>query len=111
MRHITLIVIVFILSALCVNTVFSDTFGTKKREPKPDEYGNLTINNYSEKNGIAPVVFSHWLHRSSYTCRLCHVDLGFAMEHGATMIKEQDNQNGLYCGACHNGDIAFNVVD
>jgi len=109
MNHKTLIVIVFLLSTLSVNAVFAETFGTKKREPKPDEYGTLIINNYSEKNRIAPVVFSHWLHRSSYTCRLCHVDLGFAMEHGATLIMEQDNQNGLYCGACHNGKIAFSV--
>ena len=36
----------------------------------------------SEKAGLAPVVFEHWLHRAKYTCRLCHVDVGFAMKAG-----------------------------
>ena len=101
--------ILFVLSLLVVTAVAAQTFGTKKRAPKPDEYGNVLINNYSEEARMAPVVFSHWLHRAKYTCRLCHVDLGFAMVPGETMIREDDNRNGLYCGACHNGKIAFTV--
>jgi c(7)-type cytochrome triheme protein len=65
------------------------------------------MNNLSEKNGMAPVVFSHWLHRSKFTCRLCHVDIGFAMQANGTAIREEDNRKGFYCGACHNGKIAF----
>jgi c(7)-type cytochrome triheme protein len=49
------------------------------------------------------VVFDHWLHRAKFTCRLCHVDIGFAMKTGATGIKAADNEKGYYCGACHNG--------
>jgi c(7)-type cytochrome triheme protein len=49
------------------------------------------------------VVFDHWLHRAKFTCRLCHVDIGFAMKTGATGIKAADNERGYYCGACHNG--------
>lgn len=101
--------ILFILSFLFITVVSAQTFGTKKRAPKPDEYGNVVIDNYSTQASMAPVEFSHWLHRASYTCRLCHVDLGFAMVTGETMIREQDNQNGLYCGACHNGKTAFTV--
>lgn len=102
--------LVFLLiSFLSVTIAFAQTFGTKKRAPKPDEYGTVIIDNYSRKAGMAPVVFAHWLHRSKYTCRLCHVDLGFAMETGQTMIREDDNRNGLYCGACHNGKEAFTV--
>jgi c(7)-type cytochrome triheme protein len=96
-----------VLALLCASVVFADTFGTRKRAPKPHEYGNVVIDNYSSKARIAPVEFNHWLHRASYTCRLCHVDLGFATEAGATLITEEDNRNGLYCGACHDGRIAF----
>lgn len=75
----------------------------KKRRPLPHEYGRVVIDNYSEKAGLAPVIFQHWLHRAKYTCRLCHVDLGFAMKGGATDIKAQDNAKGFFCGTCHNG--------
>jgi c(7)-type cytochrome triheme protein len=75
----------------------------KKRRPLPDEFGRAVINNHSEKAGFAPVVFDHWLHRAKYTCRLCHVDLGFAMKAGGSDIKAADNIKGFFCGACHNG--------
>lgn len=67
------------------------------------DYGSVVINNYSEKEGLAPVVFDHWLHRSFYTCRLCHVDAAFVMKAGQTGIRAADNMNGMYCGVCHNG--------
>jgi c(7)-type cytochrome triheme protein len=77
--------------------------GVKKRRLLPYEYGRVIINNYSEKAGLAPVAFDHWLHRAKFTCRLCHVDIGFAMAAGATAIKAADNSSGYYCGSCHNG--------
>ncbi|MEN8256238.1 MAG: c(7)-type cytochrome triheme domain-containing protein [Thermodesulfobacteriota bacterium] len=82
-------------------------FGLKKKRPKPHEFGTIVIDNYSSKANKAPVVFKHWLHRARYSCRLCHVDIGFAMNAGATNITEKDNQRGLFCGSCHNGKIAF----
>ncbi len=100
-------VTLLILSLMLWKMVFAESFGVKKRMPKPHEYGNIVINNYSTEKNIAPVVFNHWLHRAEYTCRLCHVDIGFAMQAGGTGITEDDNKNGLYCGACHNGDEAF----
>ena len=57
----------------------------------------------SQAGRLAPVVFDHWIHRASYTCRLCHVDIGFAMSANGTGIKAADNIRGEYCGACHNG--------
>lgn len=77
--------------------------GVKKRRPLPHEFGRVVLNNASEKAGLAPVVFDHWLHRAKFTCRLCHVDVGFAMAAGATGITAADNAGGFYCGACHNG--------
>jgi len=81
--------------------------GVKKRRPLPFEYGRVVLNNYSEHAGRAPVVFDHWLHRAKFTCRLCHVDIGFAMKSGVTGIKAADNNQGYYCGSCHNGKTAF----
>ena len=82
-------------------------FGVKKKRPKLHQYGNVVINNFSEKENMAPVVFKHWLHRAKYTCRLCHVDIGFAMQTGGTGITEEYNNSGFYCGTCHNGKEAF----
>ncbi len=82
-------------------------FGLKQSRPKPHEFGNVIIDNYSTQNSESPVIFHHWLHRSKYTCRLCHVDIGFAMEIGGTDIRNEDIKNGLFCGTCHNNEIAF----
>lgn len=79
--------------------------GVKKKRPRPFEYGMVVINNYSVKNNLAPVTFDHWNHREKFTCRLCHVDIGFAMKGGATQIKAADNMRGYYCGTCHNGKM------
>jgi c(7)-type cytochrome triheme protein len=67
------------------------------------EYGRVVIKNYSRRAGLAPVVFDHWVHRSRFTCRLCHVDIGFAMSANGTEITAAMNKQGLYCGACHDG--------
>ena len=69
----------------------------------PQDYGRVIISNFSSRAGLQPVRFDHWLHRSLYTCRLCHVDVGFAMEANGTKITADANSKGLYCGACHDG--------
>jgi c(7)-type cytochrome triheme protein len=75
--------------------------------PKAETYGRVIIDNYSRKAGAPGVVFDHWLHRSMFTCRLCHVDIGFAMEARATGITAELNKSGQYCGACHNGSRLY----
>ena len=64
----------FFIGALLVVFAFAafGQQGVKKRRPLPQEFGNVVMNNFAEKSGEAPVVFSHWLHRSRFTCRLCH---------------------------------------
>ena len=100
MKRTTFVVLALIL-AFCSHT--TGQTGIKKKRPLPYEYGRVIINNYSEKANLAPVVFEHWIHRAKFTCRVCHVDIGFAMKAGATDIKAADNARGYYCGACHNG--------
>lgn len=105
MKKTLIISLIFVISC----SVAFAQYGVKKKMPRAHEFGNVIINNFSEKSGIAPVAFKHWLHRGKYTCRLCHIDLGFAMKTGDTGIKEDDNRKGQYCGACHNGIEAFAV--
>lgn len=81
--------------------------GKKVKRPLPGEYGNVIMNNSSVNKNIAAVVFKHWLHRAKYTCRVCHLDIGFAMEANETKVTGDDIRSGEYCGACHNGKIAF----
>ncbi len=57
---------------------------------------------------ITPSIFPHWVHRTRYRCYVCHPTL-FAMELGATPITMDAIGKGQYCGACHNGRIAFDV--
>ncbi len=102
-----LTIILVATAALAWTTATAGTFGKRKRRPKPHEYATTLIDNGSTAEGIAAVEFPHWLHRSKYTCRLCHIDIGFAMTAGETEITESDNRHGLYCGTCHDGSIAF----
>lgn len=98
------VIFVFIL-LFCFSQV--DARGKLSRRLPPHEYGTVLMNQFSEANNVAPVVFRHWVHRSKHTCRLCHIDIGFAMEAGATGVTEADNLEGRYCGVCHNGKEAF----
>lgn len=74
---------------------------------QPPSYGEVILDNYSSTAGPGPVVFDHWLHRAKFTCRLCHVDIGFAMQAKATGVRESTNRQGFHCGACHNGKTLF----
>ncbi len=82
--------------------------GTKKRRPLPYEFGRVVINGYSERATLPPVVFEHWIHRQMFTCRVCHVDVGFGMKPNSSAIKMADNVRGYYCGSCHNGRMIAN---
>lgn len=73
----------------------------------PHEYGDILIDRRATANQVKPVFFSHWSHRLKYTCRVCHWELDFAFKAGGTEMTEADNRNGLFCGACHDGKVAF----
>ena len=73
------------------------------------EYGDVVINNYSDTAGMRPVVFPHWFHRVRFRCKVCHADLGFKFKAGGNEINMLKIIDGEYCGACHDGDIAWSV--
>ena len=73
------------------------------------EYGDIVINNYSDAAGIRPVVFPHWFHRLRFRCKVCHSDLGIKFKAGGNEINMLKIIDGQYCGACHNGNVAWSV--
>ncbi len=73
----------------------------------PSELGRVRLEKRSRSAAVAPVEFDHWRHRALFTCRVCHVDVGFAMAAGATGITAATNRAGYHCGACHDGKTVF----
>jgi c(7)-type cytochrome triheme protein len=78
-------------------------------EPARAEYGDVVINNHSDAAGVRPVVFPHWFHRVRFRCKVCHSDLGFKFQAGGNDINMVKIIDGQFCGACHNGGIAWSV--
>ena len=79
--------------------------------PPAAVYGDVLIRRLTADGPAKPVVFSHWRHRTRYTCRVCHLELDFQFKRNATPITEEANRKGQYCGACHNGVIAFGQTE
>jgi len=73
------------------------------------EYGDIVINNYADKAGMRPAVFPHWFHRVRFRCKVCHADLDFKFKAGGNEINMVKIIDGQYCGACHNGEIAWSI--
>jgi c(7)-type cytochrome triheme protein len=72
--------------------------------------GDLVYERKGEENveAFPPSIFEHWRHRIHYRCDACHDSL-FEMELGATPITMESMKKGENCGACHNGDLVFDV--
>jgi c(7)-type cytochrome triheme protein len=89
----------------------SETLGQVYLPPPPPadpgNYGKVILDKYSRPTPGA-VVFDHWLHRAKFTCRLCHVDIGFAMKARETGIRAATNRQGFHCGSCHDGKRIIN---
>jgi c(7)-type cytochrome triheme protein len=77
--------------------------------PAVAEYGDVVINNHSDAAGVRPVVFPHWFHRVRFRCKVCHSDLGFKFQAGGNDINMVKIIDGQFCGACHNGTVAWSV--
>jgi c(7)-type cytochrome triheme protein len=73
------------------------------------EYGDVVINNYSDAAGMRPAIFPHWFHRVRFRCKVCHADLGFKFKAGGNDINMVKIIDGQFCGACHNGELAWSV--
>ena len=74
-----------------------------------DEYGDVVLNHRSDAAGVRPVVFPHWFHRVRFRCKVCHADLGFQFKAGGNQINMLKIIDGQFCGACHNGEVAWSA--
>jgi c(7)-type cytochrome triheme protein len=83
--------------------------GFAQMQPAHAEYGDIVINNYSDGAGMRPAVFPHWFHRIRFACKVCHADLGFKFKAGGNEINMVKIIDGQFCGACHNGNVAWSV--
>ena len=77
--------------------------------PVNAEYADIILNKRSDKEGVRPVIFPHWFHRIRFQCRVCHSELGFEMRAGANDVTMGEITDGKFCGACHNGKLAWAV--
>jgi c(7)-type cytochrome triheme protein len=77
--------------------------------PAGAEYADVIFNRNAEKEGMRPVIFSHWFHRIRFRCKVCHHELGFKMRATANQITMSDIIEGRFCGICHNNEIAWGV--
>lgn len=76
--------------------------------PAPEMYGDVMIDRFCGEKKVLPVVFSHWVHRPLYTCRVCHVDMEFSMKSNDTgIVCNGGEMSGKFCTRCHNGKTAF----
>ncbi len=73
------------------------------------EYADVVLNKRAEEAGVRPVLFSHWFHRIRFRCVVCHSELGFEMRAGANLVTMDEITDGKFCGACHDGEIAWSV--
>ena len=94
--------------ALALLLLVFGTLALDETSPRA-EYGDVVINNYSDAAGMRPVVFPHWFHRVRFRCKVCHADLGFQFKAGGNQINMVKIIDGQFCGACHNGDLAWSV--
>lgn len=73
------------------------------------EYADVILNKSSDNEGVRPVIFPHWFHRIRFQCRVCHDELGFEMRVGSNTVTMEGIIDGKFCGACHNGELAWSV--
>lgn len=68
--------------------------------------GDIIYKNVDEGN----VTFPHSSHLENFSCDECHPKL-FIPDQRANKATMADMEKGKSCGACHNGDGAFNVAE
>jgi len=77
--------------------------------PAQAEYADVVLNEHSEAQDMRPVIFPHWFHRIRFKCKVCHGELKFKMRVGSNHVSMENITQGEFCGACHNGEIAWAV--
>jgi c(7)-type cytochrome triheme protein len=71
--------------------------------------GNFVMKEHEKQmaeEGLTPVIYPHWVHRTWFECKVCHQDI-FKMKKGVNDISQTHILEGTQCGVCHNNDLAF----
>ncbi len=68
--------------------------------------GDVAFKRKGGEGGIPPASFPHWIHRIRYKCYACH-DAIFKMKQGENDVTMDAIGEGKFCGACHNGKVAW----
>jgi len=101
----------FCLAGICLPAELAFPYGDLSLPGllMPEEYGDVLMKGAATKaKGVTPVAFSHWVHRTKYTCRVCHGELDFSMKTNETGTACADGEvRPRYCTTCHNGKVAF----
>lgn len=112
-KRVVLMILGLLLSYTDAEAIDRGELGKVLQQMPPNgplwKYGNVVMRRKSVKAGMSPVVFPHWSHRARYTCRVCHLELGFSMHSGDSGITREQYLEGKFCGACHDGKNAFSV--
>jgi len=82
----------------------------KKEERFLGNFVMKTHDKEMKKEGVAPVLYPHWVHRIWYECSVCHQEL-FVMKRWKNQISHNQIDEGKQCGTCHNGEVAFAADD
>jgi len=107
------IIVLCLILSMVATMAFAQAYGVRKKALKPYEFGTVFIESPPDDPTptLPPAMFPHWSHRMKYSCRLCHVDIGFGMKTGETEITKVDLIEGYYCGVCHDGTRAFKACE
>jgi len=68
--------------------------------------GDIVFQREARQGDVPPAVFPHWFHRIRFKCYACHPSI-FQMKAGANAITMDEIRAEKFCGACHNGKIAW----
>ncbi|MFQ5693863.1 MAG: c(7)-type cytochrome triheme domain-containing protein, partial [Nitrospinota bacterium] len=82
------------------------SLGEKKRGVGFGVKGDVRFHREPGGPGIPPATFPHWVHRIRFKCSACHPAL-FEMKAGANKVSMDAILKGKFCGACHNGKVAW----
>ncbi len=77
--------------------------------PSPENVGTIVFK--PEDPSVKPVYFRHLFHRAKFVCKVCHLEVGFPLSIKDITITQKEIEDGKWCGACHDGKIAFGVSE
>ena len=90
-------------AALLLAALLGSGAPTPNGRAADEQYGQVVLDAFTGPLGLPSVTFDHATHRARHTCRVCHVDLAFALKAGDSGVSATTNEGGGHCGACHDG--------